>query len=227
MEEMNKNGNVGLAAMKSGMDRKTAHKYLKGQKFPSELKHVRDWRTRADPFVEDWPDIAQHLKDAPELEAKALFETLLSQHPERYEPGQVRSFQRRVKQWRATEGPDKEVFFTQEHRPGEAMQTDFTCANELQITISGLPFEHLLCQTVLPYSNWQWVTRCRSESMMALKRQVQHVVFKLGRVTMYHQTDNTTGATHDLPSGKRKFNEEYEKFITYLGMTPRTIYMCA
>jgi hypothetical protein len=42
-------------------------------------------------------------------------------------------------------------------------------------------------------------------------------------VTKYHQTDNTTAATHDVPSGKRKFNEDYEKLVKYFGMEPRTI----
>ncbi len=57
------------------------------------------------------------LKDAPALEGKALFDWLLADRPGTYEPGQVRTFQRRVKQWRALKGPDKEVFFDQEHRP--------------------------------------------------------------------------------------------------------------
>lgn len=226
MEEKSKREKIGLAAIKAGMDRKTAAKYLKSGKFPSEMKQERNWRTRDDPFDEDWPKIAQRLKEAPELEAKALFEALLSEEPDRYEPGQVRTFQRRVKQWRATEGPDKEVFFAQVHRPGEAMQTDFTSANALQITIRGEPFEHMLCQSTLPYSNWQWATRCRSESLLALKRQMQEVAFKLGRVTKYHQTDNTTAATHDVPSHKRKFNKDYEGWVKYLGMEPRTIAVC-
>ncbi|MDJ0765713.1 MAG: hypothetical protein QNJ97_22205, partial [Myxococcota bacterium] len=46
------------------------------------------------------------------------------------------------------------------HRPGEAMQTDFTNANELNIIIAGEPFDHLLCHPVLPYSNWEWATVC-------------------------------------------------------------------
>jgi transposase len=205
------------------MDRKTASRYLKLGRLPSEVQPKRPWRTRIDPFADDWPAIAARLQDAPELEAKALFEHLLSEKPGQYEPGQVRTLQRRVKQWRAKEGPDKEVFFAQEHRPGEAMQTDFTSGNELQITIKGVPFEHMLCQSVLPYSNWQWATKCRSESLLALKRQMQQVFFKLGRVSKYSQTDNTTAATHDVPSGKRKFNEDYEKFVKYFGMEPRTI----
>jgi hypothetical protein len=223
MEEYSKTGKKGIAALRSGMDRKTAGKYIRIKKYPSELTEERPWRTREDPFAADWTEIAERLKAAPELEAKALFEALLSEQPGRYEPGHLRTFQRRVKQWRATEGPDKEVFFSQEHRPGEAMQTDFTSGNELQVTIRGVPFEHMLCQTALPYSNWQWATKCRSESMLALKRQIQQVAFKLGRVTRYHQTDNTTAATHDVPSGKRKFNEDYEKLVKYFGMEPRTI----
>ena len=223
MEEKSKRGKTCLAALKAGMDRNTAAKYLKSGRFPSEMKQERTWRTRFDPFEEDWEAIAERLKDAPELEAKALFEALLSERPDRYEPGQLRTFQRRVKQWRAKEGPDKEVFFAQEHRPGEAMQTDFTSGNELQITIRGEPFEHMLCQSTLPYSNWQWATKCRSESLLAVKRQLQQVNFKLGRSPKYHQTDNTTAATHDVPSGKRKFNEDYEKLVRYFGMEPRTI----
>ena len=114
------------------------------------------------------------------LEARALFEDLLSRQPDRYDPGQLRTFQRRVKQWQAQEGPDKEVFFPQAHRPGEAGQTDFTDASELGITIAGEPFPHLLCHFVLPYSNWQWATKCQSESMLALRRGVQSAVFRAG-----------------------------------------------
>ncbi len=223
MQEMSKHGKVGVAALRSGMDRKTASKYIELGKFPSELHTERTYRTRADPFAEHWSDMAAMLKDAPELEAFALFEFLLGKHPERYQPGQVRTFQRRVKQWRATEGPDKEVFFAQEHRPGEATQTDFTWCNVLKVTIRGVAFEHMLCQSVLPFSNWQWATVCLSESLMALRRQVQQVVFKLGRVTDWHQTDNSTAATHDLETGKRGFNQDYLAVMDHFGLTPRTI----
>jgi len=42
----------------------------------------------------------------------------------------------------------------QQHRAGEAAQTDFTHATELAVTIVGQVFVHLLCVLVLPYSNW-------------------------------------------------------------------------
>jgi len=223
MREIEEHGQVGRAALRAGMHRNTARRYVVSGALPSESVSPRRWRTREDPFAEDWEQVAARLEAAPSLEAKALFEDLLRRQPGRYEPGQVRTFQRRVQQWRATEGPEREVFFAQAHRPGEALQTDFTWAPELGVTIGGEAFDHLLCQSVLPYSNWQSVTVCLSESMLALQRGVQTALFRLGRVPRWHQTDNSTAATHDLRSGKRGFNEEYAALMRHLGLEPRTI----
>lgn len=222
MTEYAKHGDVGISALRAGMHRNTASKYLKAGKLPSSLKKPRDWRTRVDPFAQDWPDLVARLRDAPELEAKALFDDLMERNPGRYESGQLRTLQRRIKQWRAQEGPEKEVYFSQQHRPGEAMQTDFTCANELRVTLCGERFDHLLCHSVLPYSNWQWATVCLSESLLALRRGVQSATFRLGRVAQFHQTDHSTAATHSTGEG-RQFNAEYEGLMRHLGMKPRTI----
>ncbi|MCP4547061.1 MAG: IS21 family transposase [bacterium] len=233
-EEMAKHSKIGLASMRSGMDRKTGRKYVKAGMFPSEMAKPRDWRTREDPFEKDWPEVERRLSDAPDLEAKTIFELLMEEFPDRYEPGQLRTFQRRVRRWRAASGPSKEVFFPQEHRPGEGMQTDFTWATELGITICGEPFAHMLCHSVLPYSNWEWASVCRSESMSALRKGVQSAVFRLGRVAKYHQTDHSTAATHKLKNGEdpgagkrasagRGFNDEYISLMDHLGMEPRTI----
>jgi len=223
MEEFSKHGKVGVASLRAGMHRNTGSRYLQLGKAPAEMETRRTWRTREDPFAEDWPDIEERLDDAPGLEAKALFEYLCERRPERYQEGQLRTFQRRVKQWRAMDGPPKELFFEQQHRPGEAMQTDFTSMNELAITICGEPFPHLMCRQVLPYSNWEWATVARSESMAALRKGIQSALFRLGRVTEYSQTDNSTAATHNLAKGKREFNEDYLALMRHLGMKPRTI----
>jgi hypothetical protein len=223
MDEMSKHGEVGVAALRSGMHRNTARRYVEAGKLPSELKPARTWRTREDPFVADWEEIAARLTESPELEAKTLFEDLMRRRPGCYEEAHLRTFQRRVKQWRAQHGPAREIFLPQKHRPGEAMQTDFTSGSGLRVLISGESFEHLLCHSVLPYSNWQSVVVCRSESMLALRHGVQEAVYRLGRVPEWHQTDNSTAATHDLRTGKRGFNVEYEELMAHLGMKPRTI----
>ena len=237
MAELEKHGEIGKAAMRAGMDRKTARKFRDTGKLPSELKTPRTWRTREDPFDEDWAYVQERLAQAPELEAKALFEHLCERGEGRYSEGQLRTLQRRLKRWRAQEGPPKEVFFAQRHRPGEAMQADFTSGNELEVTIGGERFLHLVCQVVLPYSNWQWATVCRSESMMALRRGVQAALFRLGRRPEFLQTDNSTAATHSSrredgafapwkedgkPASRRRFNERYLEFVRHFGLKPRT-----
>ena len=223
MEEMQKQGGIGLAAMRAGMDRKTARKYVRAGKLPSELRKPHSWRTREDPFAADWPALMRMLEEAPELEARTLFDHLLGLKPEAYTAGQLRTLQRRIRQWRAQQGPEREVFFPQAHRPGEALQTDFTHATVLGVTICGEPFEHQLCHSVLPFSNWEWATVCHSESMAALRRGVQSTLFRLGRVPEFHQTDNSTAATHDLRTGKRGFNEEYLAMMAHFALKPRTI----
>jgi len=223
MDEMSRHGQLGLSALRAGMHRNTARRYMATGKLPSELKEPRSWRTREDPFAEDWPEIVERLEAVAELEGKALFEDLVRRRPGRYEEGQLRTLQRRIKQWRAEHGPPKEIMLPQEHRCGEAMQTDFTEGKSLGVTIAGEAFDHLLCQSVLPYSNWQSVVVCRSESMLALRDGVQEAVFRLGRVAEWHQTDNSTAATHDLSTGKRGFNAEYLQLMEHLGMKPRTI----
>jgi transposase InsO family protein len=220
---MMKSGSVGTAAARAGMSRNTATKYLKAGKFPSEMGVMRDWRTRPDPFDEDWSWVKEQLAEAPGLEAKTLFDELVREHPGRYQEGQLRTLQRRVKQWRAAEGPDKELHLPQEHVPGEAMQTDFTWMNSLGITIGNEPYEHLLCHCTLPYSNWSWATPCLSESLAAFRKGVPAALRRLGRRPKHHQTDNSTGATHSLSSGKRVFNDEYVALMEQLGMEPRTI----
>lgn len=219
---MSRHGLIGMASMRAGMDRKTGRKYIASGKLPSEVPMKRNWKTRKDPFDIDWLLISTKLEDAPELEAKALFEWLMVNSEIGYDPGQLRTFQRRVLDWRAQHGPEREVFFAQEHRPGEALQTDFTWATELGITIDGEPFPHMLCHPVLPYSNWEWATVCRSESLAALRRGLQAAITRLGRIPRYHQTDNSTAATHKLASGRRGFNENYTALVKHYGMEPRT-----
>jgi len=236
MEEMTRHGGVGLAAMRAGMDRKTARKYVQGGKLPSELVEPRNWRTHEDAFLEHWPELEAMLSDAPALEAKTLFAVLVEKYPNRYEDGQLRTLQRRVKAWRAERGPDKDVVLAQLHRPGEAAQTDFTWATELAITIAGLAFVHMLCVFVLPYSNWRWASVCLSESIASIRHGVQRALVQLGRVPAWHQTDNSTAATHRIPDGKsvvldgsskRPFNEDYLAIMRHFGMTPRTTEVAA
>ncbi len=222
-----KTGRIESASLKAGMCRQTGSKYLNLDELPSEVSTERSWRTRQDPFEQDWPVVSGMLESAPELEAKALFEWLCERNPERYRPGQVRTFQRRVREWQALHGPGKEVYFPQVHSPGRRMSTDFTWMNKLEITIGGEAFPHKLCHCVLTYSNWEWATICFSESLLALRQGIQNALFRLGRVPDEHWTDHSTAATHEPSqeddSGIRMFNARYADMMKHFGMKPLTI----
>jgi hypothetical protein len=104
------------------------------------------------------------------------------------------------------------------------MQVDFTYTNELGLTLGGVPYAPLLCVVVLVYSGWRWASQCQSESILALRHGIQEAVFRLGRVPVWCQTDNSTGATHSIGKrgGKRPFNQDYLDFLDHLGVKPRT-----
>ena len=72
----------------------------------------------------------------PGLQAKTLFLDLQRRFPGRFPDVQLRCLQRRIKQWRALEGPPKEVFFAQIHEPGRLAESDFTCMAKLGVTIA-------------------------------------------------------------------------------------------
>jgi Integrase core domain len=60
----------------------------------------RAWRTRQDPFEKVWPEILLWLQDNPDASAKSLLERLDQKYPGRFPEGQLRTLQRRVRDWR-------------------------------------------------------------------------------------------------------------------------------
>jgi len=141
MKYLQEKRSLGLAAIKSGMNEKTARKYRDLGKLPSELKaeHIRTWRTREDPFEEVWGKVKSFLENKVGLEAKTLFEHFQREHPGRFSDGQIRSFQRKVKHWLSNRrsGP-REVFYSQIHKPGKLSQSDFTHMRALGVTIASI-----------------------------------------------------------------------------------------
>jgi hypothetical protein len=105
--------------------------YVSAAKLPSEMTKPRWWRTRPDPFGDDWPTVPEMLAATPGLEALTVLELMEVKWPGRYNETHLRTLQRRIRRWRAEYGPAREIWFTQAHRPGEAAQTDFTSTAEL------------------------------------------------------------------------------------------------
>jgi hypothetical protein len=61
----------------------------------------RTHRTRADPFEAVWPQVQQWLTEQPDANAKDPFLRLQGSMPGVFAPGQLRTLQRRIKQWRS------------------------------------------------------------------------------------------------------------------------------
>ncbi len=226
MSEYEKTGKTGVSALKADVDRQTARKYIAAGKGPAELQAKHTWRTRPDPLEKVWEQAVAMLRDAPELEAKTLFEHFLAQANSGLEARHLRTFFRRVRHWRATQGPEREVFFAQERQAGQLLQLDWTYARELRVRIQDEVLDHLFCHCVLPYSDWQWATRCISESFLSLVSGLQAALKELGKCPPCLGTDNSSAATHELeamPGRPRGYNSDYLELCTHYDLTPLTI----
>ena len=208
------------AAAAAGMSVRTARKWQRGP-LPSQTKKPRTWRTREDPFEGVWEEVIEPLlvKDEKgELEAKTLMELLVERDPEGFSMSHLRTMQRRVRDWRALHGADKEVYFQQEHPPGNEAGIDFTCCNELGVTIRGEVFDHLLFEFVLVASTWTAVKVAYSESYEALVDGLQSALWKLGGVPRQLCLDNMSAATHELRKGHgRGLNKRFADVCEHLG----------
>ena len=117
-----------LAAARAGISERSARRIDKSVRLPSQEPR-RYWRSRADPFVDVWDaEIVPLLKGAPKLMAITLLRKLQGDHPDRFPDGMLRTLQRHIRQWRALQGPSKEVFFPQEHTPGRKRSANDTLA---------------------------------------------------------------------------------------------------
>lgn len=69
---INKEKTLAIAASKAGMDAKTARKYIKLGKLPSQVKPEHTWRTRTDPFEAVWGEALGFLENNAGLEFKEI-----------------------------------------------------------------------------------------------------------------------------------------------------------
>ena len=215
------------AAAAAGMSVRTARKWATGP-LPSGAKPERTWRTRPDPFEDVWVEEIVPLLRRDEgriLQATTLLELLEGRHPGRFGVGQLRTLQRRIRDWRALQGPDREVYFEQEHPPGREAQLDFTHGAELGVTIAGELFDHLLFEFILCFSGWRWVGLAFGETFEALVEGLQGALWSLGGVVEIVRTDNLSAATHELKrSGGRALNDRFAAVLDHYGLRSTRIH---
>jgi hypothetical protein len=214
------------AAASAGMSERAARKWREGP-LPSETSKPRSWRTRVDPFADVWDAEVVPLLRADEagvLQATTIIQVLEERRPGSYSAAQLRTLQRRMRDWRAMHGAAKEVFFEQLHVPGREAAIDFTHCTELGVTIVGRLLRHLLFEFVLSFSGWRSVSIAFGETYEALVSGVQTALWGLGGVPDVLRSDNLSAATHELAhSGGRALNNRFRAVLDHYSLVSTRI----
>jgi len=208
------------ASAKAGVSERSGRRIEHGEIGVLSPKERR-WRTRADPFAAVWDsEIVRRLERQPRLDATTLFEDLQDRHPGVYGNGKKRTFQRRVKAWKALHGADKEVIFRQEQAPGRQGLSDFTALKGIVVTIAGAPLVHRLYHFRLAYSGWSHVkVVLGGESYSALAEGLQEALWRLGGAPLEHRTDSLSAAYKNLDAeAQADLTERYQQLCAHYRM---------
>jgi transposase len=219
MHSRKREKSIKVAAAQAGFSERSAY-YIMNHSFEN-ADRKRGWRTRSDPFEGVWErELVPLLESSPKLEARTLLEELQKRYPDRFPDKQLRTLQRRVRQWKAISGPEKEVIFRQKNPPGWQSISDFTNADELAITIRGEPFPHLLYHFRLSFSGYEFAQVVQGgESYPALAEGMQNAFWNIGGTTETHRTDSLSAAYKNCSDKtKEEFTESYRQLCEHYGI---------
>ncbi len=208
------------AAAKTGISVASARRVERATGLPSQ-RPPRHWRTRVDPLEAVWnTEVVPMLEAAPSLMAVTLLEELQRRYPEQFGNSVLRTLQRRVGQWRAEHGGEREIFFAQKHPPGRLGLSDFTVADELGVSLGGLAFPHRLYQFALAYSGWRHArVVLGGESFQALAAGLQDALWMAGGVPEEHRTDSLSAAFNNLAE-REELTRRYQTLCEHYEMRP-------
>jgi transposase InsO family protein len=206
------------AAAKAAISERSARRIEASEGLPSQ-REPRRWRTRDDPLAAVWDsDVVALLRADPQLNAVTLLEEIQRRRPGDYGAGVLRTLQRRLRQWRAMHGAEREVYFAQEHPPGRLGLSDFTVADDLGVEIGGVAFAHRLYQFALAHSGWRHAAvLTEGESFVALSSGLQAALWRLGGVPEEHRTDSLSAAFVNLAE-QQELTRRYDELCRHYGM---------
>ena len=209
------------AAARAGFSERTARRIEADPRLPSQRKPTRG-RTVPDPLEAVWePVLMPILKRDPAVQAITLLRHLQLIKPEEFPDDRIRrTLERRVRDWRALHGPERDVIFRQTPEPGRMALSDFTDAGELGVTIAGQPLAHRLYHFVLAYSGWEHAAVVLGgESFPALAENLQNALWILGGVPQEHRTDSLSAAYRNLDAeAAADITGRYDTFCGHYGM---------
>jgi hypothetical protein len=220
MERRRSGDTQAVASAKAGMSERSARRFAAAAVLPSQRRQPRG-RTRADPLRGLWDEIiVPMLRQVPTLRATTVMEEIVRDYPGRLDERHLRTLQRRIAGWRATEGPEREIIFRQDHPPGHQSLCDFTEPAGFDVTIGGVAFDHLLFHFWLAFSGWQHVKVIEGgESFTALTEGMQEALWQLGGVPATNRTDRLSAAYRNLAPHDDAASG-YQAFCDHYGIEP-------
>jgi hypothetical protein len=204
------------AAACAAISERSGRRIEKGQR--ASIGGERHWRTREDPLEVIWEkELVPLLEKEAQLTGLTLWEYLEDEHAGQFPFSVLRTLQRRVKHWKATQGADKVVIFRQSVPAGHQGLSDFSHPNT-EITIQGEVFSHLLYQFRFAYSGWRYVQiTLGGESYSALADGLQSALFRAGGSPIEHRTDSLSAAFHNRTE-EQKLTQSYEELCSHYNL---------
>jgi hypothetical protein len=93
--------------------------------------------------------------------------------------------------------------------------------SDLNVTINGQAFPHLLYHFVLTYSNVEAVRVCFGETFEALAEGIEQALWQIGGVPAQHRTDHLSAAVRHLPTDEQEaFSQRYQGLMRHYAMQP-------
>ena len=197
--------NQSISSAKAGFSERSARNLEKRRSVV--LRHKKKLVKRSNnPLETVWENtLVPLLEKIPNLTSRTLLEYLQDHYPDKYPDNILRTIQRRMRKWSALYGEEKDVIFRQIHTPGRQALSDFTSLKDIEITVCGEPFTHLLYHFRLAYSNWSFMRVTQGgESFSALSRGLQDALWSLGGSPEEHRTDSLSAAFKNLSQDEQE-----------------------
>ena len=177
---------VAVAAANASMSRATGYRIAKDPRLPS-IRAAPRGRRRPDPLADVFEaEVVPMLQATLSLRPIAVFTEIVKRHPELGD-GIRRTLERRIRAWRAVNGPEQDVIFRQTHEPGRSGLSDFTDMADLGVTVAGVALEHRLYHFRLAYSGFEHAhVILGGESFVALAEGLQNALWLLGGAPLQH-----------------------------------------
>ena len=209
------------AAAQAAISLRTAYRIENDPRLPSQTPAPRG-RRRPDPLIAIFDaEIVPMLEAAPGLRPIAIFEEMQRRHPDLPE-GVRRTMERRIRQWRALHGKERDVIFRQVQEPGRMGLSDFTEMGDLAVRIGGVELDHRLYHFRLACSGFEHVhVILGGESYVALAEGLQNALWALGGAPFEHRSDSLSAAFCNLDREAREdLTRRYDALCSHYRMEP-------